>query len=100
MQSAAMDKLTRDLRVVLDDAEELLKATAGQTGEKVQQLRARTEESLRGVRSRLESAGRDADRFARDAAADLDARMSGNPWAVACVAAGLGVVVGILLGRR
>jgi ElaB/YqjD/DUF883 family membrane-anchored ribosome-binding protein len=44
------DKVMADLRVLAADMEELLKATAGQTGHQVAQVRARAEESLAAVK--------------------------------------------------
>jgi len=43
----AKDKLVEDFEAVVSDAEELLRATANQTGERVTAARARIEESLR-----------------------------------------------------
>ena len=100
MNQVTTDKLMQDLRVVVGDAEELLKVTASQGGEKMQQLRARTEESLRGVRTRLEAAGQDMDRATREAARQVDAQVHEHPWTAVGIAAGLGVVLGILLGRK
>ena len=39
--TVAKDKLVADLKLVVADTEELLRATAGQAGEKVAELRAR-----------------------------------------------------------
>jgi ElaB/YqjD/DUF883 family membrane-anchored ribosome-binding protein len=47
------DKVMADLRVLAADMEELLKATAGQTGHQVAQVRARAEESLAAVKARV-----------------------------------------------
>jgi len=47
------DKLMADLRVLATDTEQLLKATANQTGQQVAQVRARAEESLRAARARV-----------------------------------------------
>ena len=44
-------QLMDDLRIVVEDAEALLKATAGQAGERVDQARTRAEESLRAARA-------------------------------------------------
>ena len=44
--NVSTDKLIEDLHAVVRDAEDLLKATASQAGEKVQQARARAEESV------------------------------------------------------
>ena len=100
MNQVTTDRLMQDLRVVVGDAEELLKATAAQTGEKVQQLRARTEESLRGVRIRMDAAGEDAALAAREAARQVDAQVRDHPWTAIGVAAGVALIAGFLLGRK
>jgi len=50
------DKLVADLKVVVNDAEELLAATAQQTGEKIAALRERMQDNLRDARLRLADA--------------------------------------------
>lgn len=100
MNHVTTDKLMQDLRVVIGDADDLLKATANETGERVQQLRARTEESLRGVRARLEAATQDMDRAAREAVQHVNAQVREHPWTAIGVAAGFGVLLGILLRRQ
>jgi ElaB/YqjD/DUF883 family membrane-anchored ribosome-binding protein len=81
--------LMSDLKAVIADAEELLRATADQAGPKVQEVRERAEESLRAAREHLQSAG-----------AELDTRVRANPWAAVGIAAAAGVVLGILLSRK
>jgi ElaB/YqjD/DUF883 family membrane-anchored ribosome-binding protein len=83
------DKLTRDLRAVVTDAEDLLKATAGQAGERIEKARARAEESLSLARTNL-----------RDASSQLNEQVRQNPWTAVGVAAGAALVLGILLGRK
>ena|SRR5688572_17763489 len=85
----ASDKLMQDLRAVMVDAEELLKATAGQTGERIEKVRARAEQSVRKARAAAETAAR-----------DVDSRVQENPWTAVGVAAGVGLIVGIMLGRK
>ncbi len=85
----APDKLMDELRAVIADAEELLKVTADQGGAKVAEVRARTEESLRAARARLEDAGR-----------KLDDQVREHPWTAVGIAAGIGLIVGILVGRK
>jgi ElaB/YqjD/DUF883 family membrane-anchored ribosome-binding protein len=100
MQHASTDKLMHDLRTVVTDAEELLKATASQTGERIEKVRARAEESLRAARARMQEAGHVAEARARDAAREVDQQVHENPWTAVGVATGIGLIVGILLGRR
>jgi ElaB/YqjD/DUF883 family membrane-anchored ribosome-binding protein len=83
------DKLMQDLRAVVSDAEDLLKATAGQSGERVDEVRMRVEESLRAARSSLQEAG-----------SQLEEQVRQHPWAAVGVAAGIGLLVGVLLGRK
>ena len=51
--SAARDQLVSDMKAVITDAEELLKATAGAVGERATAARSRVEEKLRVARERL-----------------------------------------------
>ncbi len=100
MQNVTTDKLVQDLRVVIGDAEDLLKATAGQTGERVQQLRARAEESLRGAKAHLDEASAQFATRARDAARDVDGQVHAHPWAAVAMAAAVGLAAGLLIGRK
>lgn len=100
MEHVTSEKLMQDMRVVVADAEDLLKATAGQTGERVEKIRARAEESLRTARNRLQIAGKAVQEGATEAAHTVDEQVHKNPWSAVGVAAGVGLVLGILLGRR
>ena len=61
-------RMKQNLQSIIADAEELLKATATQTGERVEKTRARVEASLRDARARLAEAGAEAAYSARQAA--------------------------------
>jgi len=99
-QAVTTEKLVQDLKLVVTDAEELLKATAGQTGERLQQVRARAEASLRSAKAGLEAAGENASVYAREAARQLDGQVREHPWTAMGIAAGIGVIVGVLLARK
>lgn len=100
MEHISTDKLMHDLRAVVGDAEELLKATASVTGERVEKVRARAEDSLRAARARMVEAGQAAEARAREAARQVDQQVHEHPWTAVGVAAGIGLLVGILVGRR
>ena len=100
MSEVTKEKLLADFRVVVTDAEELLRATAGQAGDKVAELRAKAQDHLTSARQKLseyeavvvdkaKKAGRAADDYVHD-----------NPWTSVGIAAGVGFVIGILIGRR
>ena len=94
------DKLVEDLKTVMQDAEALLKATSTQTGERIQEVRARAEESLRQARVRLTQVEEDALKQAREVADATEEYVRENPWQSVGIAAGIGLVLGVLLGRR
>ncbi len=94
------DKLMADLKVVIEDAEELLKLTAGQAGEKVGEMRARIQDRLHRAKadlSHLQSAAIDQ---AKQAAKATDDFVHDRPWTSVGIAAGIGVLVGMLIARR
>lgn len=94
------DKLVEDLKTVMQDAEALLKATSTQTGERIQEVRARAEESLRQARVRLTQVEEDALKQAREVADATEEYVRENPWQSVGVAAGVGLLLGLLISRR
>jgi ElaB/YqjD/DUF883 family membrane-anchored ribosome-binding protein len=94
------DRLLKDLREVLVDTEDLVWATAGQTAERIEKVRARAEESLRNARTRVQAASNDVQAAAQDAMHKVNRQVRANPWTAVGIAAGIGFVVGILLGRK
>jgi len=100
MEHVTSEKLMQDMRVVVADAEDLLKATAGQTGERIEKIRAKAEESLRTARNRMQIAGKAAQESATEAVQSVDEQVRKNPWTAIGIAAGVGQVLGIVLGRR
>jgi len=94
------DKLVEDLKVVMRDAEALIKATSAQTGEKIQEVRSRAEESLRQARERLAALEGEAMQRAREVAGATEVYVRENPWQSLGAAAGVGLLIGLLLSRR
>jgi ElaB/YqjD/DUF883 family membrane-anchored ribosome-binding protein len=94
------DKLVDDLKTVMRDAEALLKATSSQTGEKLQEARARAETSLREARDRLTKVEEEALERAKEVAGVTEEYVRENPWQAVGVAAGIGLVLGLLISRR
>ena len=89
-----------DLRLVVADAEELLRTTAGQAGEGAAELRAKVQASLARARDSLAQAQDAAIAKARAAGRAADDYVHENPWRSIGVAAGFGLLVGLLIGRR
>jgi ElaB/YqjD/DUF883 family membrane-anchored ribosome-binding protein len=96
---ASKEKLIQDFRLVVTDAEELLRATAGVAGEKVSAVRERVQENLASARVRLAAAEEDLVAKAREAAKVTDQYVHDNPWKAVGIGAAVGVIVGMLIGR-
>ncbi len=94
------DKLMSDLKVVVNDTEELLKATANQTGDRVAAARIRVEESLRAAKAQLEDAQEAILEKTRAAAKATDSYVHDNPWKSMGIAAVAGVLLGVIISRR
>jgi ElaB/YqjD/DUF883 family membrane-anchored ribosome-binding protein len=99
-RQATTRQLVDDLRVVVRDAEALLKATSGEAGEKVTEARARAEQTLRDARERLKLAEEDTAKRSREMVDDAETYVRSNPWQAVGIAAGAGLILGLLLGRR
>ena len=89
----------QDLQLVVSDAEELLRATAGQAGEKVSAARERIQDSLSAAKVRLADAEEAMLEKTREAARATDEYVHENPWRAVGIAAGVGLVVGMLISR-
>ena len=96
----ARETLAADMKAVIADTEELLKATAGQAGDKIQSARARVEETLRSAKASMEDLELAAIEKVRDAAKATDQYVNENPWPSVGIAVGVGLIVGWLLGRK
>lgn len=100
LTTANKDKLIADLKVVVADAEEILRATAGAAGDKVGEMRQKIEVRLRDAKERLADAEAVVVDKAKAAAAATDDFVHEQPWKAVGVAAAVGLAIGVLIGRR
>src|SRR5215510_12571752 len=94
------DKLAQDFKVVVADVEELLRATASQAGEKVSAAREKVQDSLHRAKVKLAEAEDILIDKGKQAARVTDEYVHDNPWKSVGIAAGIGFVIGLLIGRR
>jgi ElaB/YqjD/DUF883 family membrane-anchored ribosome-binding protein len=93
------EQLIADFRVVVADAEALLKATANQGGEKLAELRAKAEESIKVAKANMTEAQAALVVRTKKAAKAADAYVHESPWHVIGIAAAIGLAVGLLIRR-
>jgi ElaB/YqjD/DUF883 family membrane-anchored ribosome-binding protein len=97
---ASRTRLIDDFSVMLSEAEEMLKRAASETGDKARDLRSQVEAKLLGAKLRLQELEGQAVEHAKFAARATDDYVHDNPWQAIGVAAALGFVLGLALGRR
>jgi ElaB/YqjD/DUF883 family membrane-anchored ribosome-binding protein len=98
-EDVTKEKLMQDLSVVVADAEELLRATATHASEKMPAIRARIQENLAVAKERLAEAQNKAIEKTRAAAKATDEYVHENPWKSVGIAAGAGLIIGMLISR-
>ena len=100
VDQVSKEKLMEDLRTVVVDAEELLKATANQTGERIAAARIKAGESLQVAKARLAEAQASVVEKVKVAAQSTDEYVHHNPWQAVGIAGALGLALGVLVSRR
>ncbi len=100
MSTEQNDRLVNDLRVVISDAEELLRSTAGDVGATASELRVRMQARLQQAKANLVQLQETAVARAKAAGVAADDFVHENPWKAIGAAAGAGLVIGLLIGRR
>lgn len=96
----SQEKIVSNIKSVIADAEEILVATADQTGEKIATLRTTIRERLLDARIRLDEVEQSMKDKTRAAARATDDYVHDNPWQAVSVGAGIGFLLGFILGRR
>jgi ElaB/YqjD/DUF883 family membrane-anchored ribosome-binding protein len=93
-------RLAEDFKAVVNDAEELLRHAARDAGAGYNEARARLEESLKIARGELEVLEKAMLDRTRRAARATDGYVHDHPWESIGIAAGVGMLLGMLISRR
>ena len=97
---ATRDKLAADFQTVMEDIESLIGAEGQKAEGEVQALRARIRARLEQTRRSIGEFGHDGVARARSAARSTDHYVHDHPWQAIGAGAALGLLVGVLIGRR
>jgi ElaB/YqjD/DUF883 family membrane-anchored ribosome-binding protein len=90
------EKLVKDVKAVVADAEAMLRETTGKTSKELAELRASMSERLDAAKARLIEAEEAMVDKAKEAAKVTDEYVHENPWKSAIIAGGVGFLIGYL----
>lgn len=94
------DRLIDDLKLIIKDAENLLRGTGQQVDEGYRAARARLEETLGDARSSLSTLEKHFLASSREALDTTNQYVQEHPWQSVGIGTLAGLVVGLWLGRR
>lgn len=93
-------RLAGDMRALVEDAEALLRHAVRDAGSGYAEARTRLEERLAAAKTQLSATERALVDGVKDAGRATDTYVHEHPWTAIGVGAGLGVLLGLLIGRR
>ncbi|WP_078032310.1 YqjD family protein [Massilia sp. KIM] len=89
-----------DMKALVRDAQSMLTAAANLTGEKAEELRNRGMEMLDRALGKASYVQGQAMEKSKELAHTADVYVRDNPWRTMAVAAGIGILLGVLLSRN
>jgi ElaB/YqjD/DUF883 family membrane-anchored ribosome-binding protein len=93
-------QLLADLNVVLSDVDALVRATANQRGAEIAKVRAQAADTVAAMKTRVAGAEVACLNKAKQASKIADDYVRESPWRNLGIAAGVGLLIGLLIGRR
>ncbi len=96
----ARQRVLADLKTLARDAEGLLKATAGDLGDKGRELRARLADALQRAKATCGELQKQTVASAKAAAIKTDAAIRDHPYEAVGIAFCVGLVIGVLATRK
>jgi ElaB/YqjD/DUF883 family membrane-anchored ribosome-binding protein len=92
----ANKRLVGDLKMVARDAEDLVRATAGEAGEKLSEARNRLSSAVESAKATYET----LEEKTVETVKATDRCIRSHPYETIGVGFGLGLLIGVLVGRR
>lgn len=98
--NGGMKDTSTDMKALVKDAQTLLSAAAALTGEKAEEMRTRGMELLDKAMGKAGQYQGQALVKGKELAHTADVYVKDNPWRTVAVAAGAGLLLGVILGRK
>ena len=89
-----------DIRSMIEDAQQLFREAAANTGEKAEDLSNKGLELLDSAVSKAQDVQAAAIEAGKEIAATTDDYVQENPWRAIAISAGIGLLVGLVISRK
>lgn len=100
MTASSYKTVRNDMKSLVRDAQQLFREASVATGERADELRAKGQELLDSAAHRAQDLQAAAVETSKELANNTDSFVKENPWKAVAISAGVGVLVGMLIGRR
>lgn len=100
MLESNLNVVNNDVKVLVKDAQALFQAAAALTGEKADEARDRGTRMLDAALAKVQDAQANVLVVGKKMACQADSYVKDNPWRIVVTAAGLGLLAGVILGRK
>ena len=100
LENISKAQLIEEFKALVADAEALIKATAKDGSASVSKVRSKAEASLSAAKDKLEDLQDDLIEKGKAATQAADEYVHENPWKSVGIAAGVGLIIGLLMSRR
>lgn len=97
---ANRDKLITDVKTLMADADDIVKAMASATGEKATELGEKLRVKLRSAKEKMADVQEVLAERAKAAARATDDFVHDNPWKSVGIGAAVGFLIGLLVNRK
>ncbi|MCU6433860.1 DUF883 family protein [Undibacterium sp. Jales W-56] len=100
MLESNLKAVNTDVKVLLKDSQALFVAAAALTGEKAEEARARAMQMLDAALVKAQEAQANAIIKGKELATSADVYVKENPWCAIATAAGVGLLLGMVVRRK
>ncbi|MGZ3240376.1 MAG: DUF883 family protein [Burkholderiaceae bacterium] len=92
--------VNNDMKILIKDSQALFLSAAALTGEKAEEARIRAMRVLDTALVKAQELQANASIVGKEIAASADGYVKEKPWQAIAAAAGVGLLIGIILGRK
>jgi len=100
MLESNLNALNKDVKVLVKDAQALFNAASVLTGEKADEARGKGMQMLDAALGKAQEVQANTRVAAREMASSANTYVKENPWRSIAAAAGVGLLVGLAVGRK